>query len=108
MDPRTRRIVWEYRAPDPKAFYTQTRGANQRLANGNTLIAQSDAGRAFEVTPDGTIVWEFLNPNSSEGKRGGMVRMRRIAPEVVQGWLARAGTTAATAAAPAASAQGAH
>jgi hypothetical protein len=91
VDPRTRAIVWEYRAPEPQSFYTQTRGANQRLPNGNTLIAQSDSGRAFEVTPDGTIVWEFLNPNLSEGKRGGIVRMRRIAPEIVRGWLARFG-----------------
>lgn len=95
MDPRSRRIVWEYRAPDPKTFYTQTRGANQRLPNGNTLIAQSDSGRAFEVTPDGTIVWEFLNPNLSDGRRGGMVRMRRIAPDVVARWLASAGASTA-------------
>lgn len=92
MDPKSRQIVWEYRAPEPKTFYTPTRGANQRLANGNTLIAQSDSGRAFEVTPNGTIVWEFLNPNLSEGKRGGMVRMRRIAPEVVAAWIAAHGT----------------
>lgn len=96
LDPKTRTIVWEYRATDPKSFYTQTRGANQRLENGNTLIAQSDAGRAFEVTPDGTIVWEFLNPNLSEGKRGALVRMRRIAPDVVRGWLARLGQAGAT------------
>lgn len=98
MDPKARRIVWEYRAPDPKSFYTQTRGANQRLANGNTLIAQSDSGRAFEVTPDGTIVWEFLNPNLSEGRRGGLVRMRRVAPEVVAAWLADGAAAAPSAA----------
>lgn len=97
LDPRTRRIVWEYRAPEPATFYTRSRGANQRLPNGNTLIAQSDSGRAFEVTPDGTIVWEFLNPDLSKGKRGGLVRMRRIAPEVVRDWLARFGGAAPSA-----------
>jgi len=101
IDPRSRTIVWQYRAPDPKSFYTQTRGANQRLPNGNTLIAQSDSGRAFEVTPDGTIVWEFFNPNLSDGKRGGLVRMRRIEPEVVAAWRRRddgaAGATPAAA-----------
>jgi len=91
VDPKTRQIVWQYRAPEPESFYTQTRGANQRLPNGNTLIAQSDSGRAFEVTPAGEIVWEFLNPNLSEGKRGALVRMRRIEPSVVEAWLARAG-----------------
>lgn len=89
LDPKTRKIVWEYRAPEPESFYTQTRGANQRLANGNTLIAQSDSGRAFEVTPAGEIVWEFLNPNLSEGKRGALVRMRRVDAALVDGWLAR-------------------
>jgi hypothetical protein len=34
-----------------------------RLPNGNTLIVESDAGRAFEVTAEGEIVWEFLNPD---------------------------------------------
>lgn len=103
LEPRSRKIVWEYRAPKPEDFYTQTRGSNQRLPNGNTLIAQSDSGRAFEVTPDGTIVWEFLNPNLSEGKRGALVRMRRIEPAVVEAWLARYGDGAAAASQPSAS-----
>lgn len=96
LDPKTREIVWEYRASEPETFYTQTRGANQRLANGNTLIAQSDSGRAFEVTPAGEIVWEFLNPNLSEGKRGALVRMRRIDTALVDGWLARDAQPAAS------------
>ncbi|MEW6270273.1 MAG: arylsulfotransferase family protein [Thermodesulfobacteriota bacterium] len=95
LDPRTREIVWQYRAPEPETFYTLTRGANQRLANGNTLIAQSDSGRAFEVTPDGDVVWEFLNPNTSEGKRGALVRMRRLEPRLVESWLARDASRAA-------------
>ncbi len=102
LDPETRKIVWEYRAPEPESFYTQTRGANQRLANGNTLIAQSDSGRAFEVTPAGEIVWEFLNPNLSEGKRGALVRMRRVDAALVDAWLAR--DAQASAAQPAAAA----
>jgi hypothetical protein len=105
LDPLARKIVWEYRAPVPETFYSQTRGASQRLPNGNTLIAQSDSGRAFEVTPGGEIVWEFLNPNLSEGRRGALVRMRRIPPAVVEAWLAR---DAATARAAAPSGKGAH
>jgi hypothetical protein len=79
VDPLSREIVWEYRAPEPKSFYSGTRGANQRLANGNTLITESDAGRVFEVTPDGTIVWEFMNPNVTEGREPSVVvRTRRF------------------------------
>ena len=39
-----------------------TAGTTKRLPNGNTLITESNNGRAFEVTPAGEIVWEFFNP----------------------------------------------
>jgi hypothetical protein len=79
VDPVERRIVWEYRAPEPKSFYSAARGANQRLRNGNTLITESDRGRAFEVTPDGDIVWEFLNPNMTDEREPSvLVRVRRF------------------------------
>lgn len=42
-------------------FYTPYRGKQQFLPNGNLLIAETDAGRAFEVTPEGKVVWEFVN-----------------------------------------------
>jgi hypothetical protein len=32
------------------------------LPNGNTLIDEGMNGRMFQVTPDGEIVWEFINP----------------------------------------------
>lgn len=56
LDPLTRQIVWQYNAPDPPDLFTESRGANQRLPNGNTLITESDSGRAFEVTREGEIV----------------------------------------------------
>ena len=37
-------------------------GSAQRLPNGNTLIAESSFGRFFEVTTEGEIVWEYVNP----------------------------------------------
>jgi len=78
VDPRTDEVVWEYRAPDITSFYSKTRGSNQRLSNGNTLIADSDSGRALEVTPAGETVWEFLNPNMSPKREPSLVvRMRR-------------------------------
>ena len=45
------------------AFYSETCGGQQRLGNGNTLIAETETGRALEVTPAGDIVWEFWNPH---------------------------------------------
>lgn len=53
----------EYRGSEERPFYSRTCGTAQPLPNGNTLITESDNGRAFEVTPDGTIVWEFYNPH---------------------------------------------
>ena len=62
FDPRSLGIVWQYAGDDEHPFYSGVRSAQQRLANGNTLITESEGGRLFEVTPDGDIVWEYLNP----------------------------------------------
>ena len=78
VDPRTGKVVWEYKADKPKDFYTLTRGANQRLPNGNTLITESEKGRVFEVAPDGEIVWDFINHNITDKREPSViVRMRR-------------------------------
>jgi len=80
LDPRTKRIVWEYKADPPEEFFSLKRGANQRLPNGNTLITESDKGRVFEVTKDGKIVWEFYIPEIDEETktRRAIYRMLRI------------------------------
>jgi len=79
LDPRSGEIVWEYRSETPQDFYSRTRGASQRLGNGNTLITESEKGRIFEVTPDGDRVWEFVNPNvSAQREPGVVVRARRL------------------------------
>ncbi|MBD3368270.1 MAG: hypothetical protein GF405_08915, partial [Candidatus Eisenbacteria bacterium] len=62
FDPFTQEIHWSYRGGPTREFFSEKAGTSQRLPNGNTLIVESDAGRAFEVTPEGTIVWEFVNP----------------------------------------------
>jgi hypothetical protein len=78
VDPASGEIVWEYRAPEPTDFYTLSKGSNQRLPNGNTLIANSDNGIAFEVTRAGEVVWEFRNPHrDSLGRRAAIVRATR-------------------------------
>lgn len=56
-------IVWSFTEPD---FFSESEGAQQRLPNGNTLITESDNGRLIEVTRDGRIVWEYINPVSAE------------------------------------------
>ncbi len=62
LDPFSQKIIWAYMGTPENGFYTDACGTNQRLSNGNTLITESDSGRAFEVTPENQIVWEFYNP----------------------------------------------
>ncbi len=62
FDPLTQQVVWAYRSTPEHEFLSRTCGSNQRLANGNTLITETNGGRAFEVTPGNEIVWEFVNP----------------------------------------------
>jgi len=62
INPLTQEIVWSYEGSEKDKFFSDTCGSNLRLPNGNTLITESDNGRAFEVTYDNKIVWEFMNP----------------------------------------------
>ncbi len=78
--PSTGEIVWEYTAQPREDFFTATRGGSQRLANGNTLITESNSGYVFEVTPEGDTVWEFYNPETDPAARvrSAIYRMTRI------------------------------
>jgi len=62
FDPTTREIVWSYRGDADRPLHSILRSDQQRLANGNTLITESDGGRLLEVTREGEIVWEYVNP----------------------------------------------
>ena len=90
FDPATREMVWVYEGDRSNSFFTQMCGANHRLENGNTLITESDFGRAFEVTPGGEIVWEFLNPHRA-GKHGNLIAtlfdVVRLDPDLSLDWL---------------------
>ena len=55
----TTRVVFEGSAQTP--FFTNIMGKQQLLENGNLLIAESVKGRAFELSPDRDIVWEYNN-----------------------------------------------
>lgn len=82
LDPASSKIVWSYQAKD---FFSPIRGGCQRLPNGNTLIVESERGRALEVAPDGALVWEFFNPDTKDPfmgrERAPIYRMTRLAPE---------------------------
>jgi len=55
-------IVSSWAPEDPTQFSTQYCGVAQPLANGNVLVTESCRGRAFELTADGTLIWEYISP----------------------------------------------
>lgn len=59
IDPLRRSVTWSYRSP---GFFSGTGGAQQVLPNGNLLVTSSRGGRAFELTRDGHIVWQWAPP----------------------------------------------
>jgi Arylsulfotransferase (ASST) len=62
IDPCTKQVVWRYQDRSPLNFYSPLISNAQRLWNGNTLINAGTFGRLFEVTTDGQVVWEYINP----------------------------------------------
>ena len=58
---REAEIVWSYTAD---GFHSRAFSGAQRLPNGNTLITEGWHGRLIEVSADGEVVWEFVNPAS--------------------------------------------
>ena len=83
------KTVWTYEGTPEEQFGTPSCGTVQRLANGNTLIAETDNGRALEVTHKGEIVWEFISPHRA-GEDNELVaslfQMHRIPRSYVK-WL---------------------
>lgn len=61
IDPTSRTVTTVFDGAGEEAFYSQYRGKHQVLDNGNILLAETDRGRAFEITPEGEVVWEVIN-----------------------------------------------
>ncbi|MBV9171664.1 MAG: aryl-sulfate sulfotransferase [Chloroflexi bacterium] len=85
IDPATRDVRWFYEDTPQIAFFSPIISNAQRLRNGNTLINEGASGRLFEVTTDGEVVWEYVNPYFSgpaaRGQQNAVFRAYRY-PEV--------------------------
>lgn len=86
IDPETKETVWSYRASPAFSMFSFMGSGADRLPNGNTLIAECQSGRIFEVTRDKGVVWEYINPffrdNPRLGDRMNMVwRAHRYGPD---------------------------
>jgi hypothetical protein len=93
LDPFSQQIHWIFEGTEDEPFFTRTCGSVQRLPNGNTLITESDAGRAFEVTRDKRIAWEFVSPHRA-GRNGELIAtlfdVVRLPPDFPTVWSAPA------------------
>ena len=70
VDVATKQIVWKYQEKREYEFFSPRISNAQRLPNGNTLICEGDFGRLFEVTREGEVVWEYVNPYFGDGPNG--------------------------------------
>ena len=91
LEPFTQEIVWAYEGDAENDFYSMLCGSSQRLSNGNTLITESLSGRAFEVAPDGDVVWRWLTPYRATGPKGEgvavLMEVIRLEPGFGLDWL---------------------
>ena len=56
------KIVWQFKTRCPNSFYSAYQSSAQKLPNGNWQITSTAHGHIFEVTPEGELAWEFINP----------------------------------------------
>ncbi|MFV2073406.1 MAG: aryl-sulfate sulfotransferase [Thermoanaerobaculales bacterium] len=59
IDPIRAAVVWEYGS---RFFFSSVAGTVQKLPGRNALVTSSHGGRAFEITQEGEIVWEWVPP----------------------------------------------
>jgi len=64
---RSNQIAWMFESKSNQSFFTQVGSGAQRLPNGNTLICSGVWGHLFEVTTEGEVVWEYINPVTIDG-----------------------------------------
>jgi hypothetical protein len=87
IDPKSMAITWSYQGDDAHPFHSPLRSSAETLPNGDVLITESDGGRLFEVTREGKIVWNFVNPTRG-GAHGEMVAIATWGQRIDPGTLA--------------------
>jgi len=58
---------WIYSGADNFSFYSDKISGAHRLSNGNTLICVGFSGHFVEVSDSNEMVWEYINPVTSNG-----------------------------------------
>ena len=70
---KDKKVVWEVGKPT-----VQVAESAQRLANGNTVIADTGRMRVIELDKDKKVVWEYAVPNDNKRKTPTMRQVRRL------------------------------
>ena len=70
VDPKTNQIVWPNQDRPQFNFFSPYFSGARRLSNGNTLKTEGNFGRMFQVTPQGDVVWAYIDPYSHENVEG--------------------------------------
>lgn len=90
FDPSSQEVAWQFEGRPDAPFFTGALGDAQRLPDGNTLVSESDRGRAFEVDPAGQIVWEY-ETGARQGRDDGLIatlfEMTRLSADADLSWL---------------------
>lgn len=81
VEPEAGAIVWQYPAQADRNFFSSWGGSSEALPNGNLLITETTKGRIFELTPDGDVVWDYLNPSVRDRWRETIYRATRLGPD---------------------------
>jgi hypothetical protein len=58
--------IWSYKAD---GFYAKNLSGAQLLINGSVLICNGPSGTFFEIDPNKTKVWEYVNPVTKSGPK---------------------------------------
>jgi len=80
LDPETNEISIVAPTNENNRFYTSIFGTHQLLSNGNILVSEGLAGRAFELDSTGAVVWSFIS-KYDDTHASAIEDARRYSPE---------------------------
>lgn len=63
----SKQIVSSYQSINNHGCFSHIGSSAQRLPNGNLFVCSDTEGHFFEVTADGKLVWEYINPVTRDG-----------------------------------------
>ena len=63
----SKQVVWNHRSVNSHGFFSHIGSSGQRLPNGGTFVCSDTEGHFFEITADGKLAWEYINPVTRDG-----------------------------------------